>query len=245
MRDFPDFMKCEADRVDAGQQNTAGAEGYVFEGAAGQMAFWTCREAHESMPHTHPFDEWMAVIAGEYTLCTAAGERVMRPGDEAVIPAGTGQWGYGAAGTRTVHAFGGQRVKKCKPVMIEHAALWTHRLEEMKDYYARYFDGAANDMYTAKRPGGAVYRSCFLSFGNGARLEIMQQDDVPEGAAQPCTGMSHIAFGVPGEAGVDALLARITADGYACLSPARRTGDGYYEAVAADPDGNRVELVAV
>ena len=129
--------------------------------------------------------------------------------------------------------------------MIEHAAVWTRRLEEMKDFYVTYFRGEANAMYQAKRPGGAVFRSYFISFGHGARLEIMQQDDVPEGAAQPCTGMAHIAFGVTGEAGVDELLSRITADGFACLSPSRRTGDGYYEAVVADPDGNRVELAAV
>ncbi len=245
MGDFPDFMKNPADRVDATQQNTADVEGYAFEGAAGQMAFWTCHEARESKPHTHPFDEWTLIIEGEYTMCTAVGERVLRPGDEVVVPAGTEQWGRCTAGTRSVHAFGGKRVAKQRPVMMEHAALWTQRIEEMKDFYVRWFGGTANDMYTAKRPSGAVFRSYFIAFGGGARLEIMQQDDVPEGTPQPCTGMSHIAFSVPGEAGVHELLARITEDGYACLSPARRTGDGYYEAVVADPDGNRVELVAV
>ena len=245
MGDFPEFMKHEADRVEAGQQNTQGVEGYVFNGATGQMAFWMCREASESQPHTHPFDEWMAVIAGEYTLCTAAGETVLRPGDEAVIPAGVEQRGRCAAGTRTVHAFGGRRVSTPLPVMIEHAAIWTRQLEQMKNYYARYFGGTANNRYTAARPNGAVYQSYFLSFGGDSRLEIMQQDDVPEGGAQPRLGVAHIAFGVPGQAGVDELLARITADGFACISHARRTGDGYYEAVVADPDGNRVELVAV
>jgi catechol 2,3-dioxygenase-like lactoylglutathione lyase family enzyme/quercetin dioxygenase-like cupin family protein len=245
MRDFPGFMKHEADRVDTAQQNTEGVEGYVFEGAAGQMAFWTCHEARESKPHTHPFDEWTLIIEGEYTMCTAAGERVLRPGDEAVVPAGTEQWGRCTAGTRTVHAFGGRRVVKARPVMMEHAGLWTHRLEEMKEFYVRWFGGTVNDMYEAKRPDGTVFRSYFVSFGGGPRLELMQQDGVPAGAAQPCAGLCHIAFGVPGEAGVDALLARMISAGTICLSPARRTGDGYYEAVAADPDGNRVEIAAV
>ncbi len=245
MRDFPDFMKNSADRVEAGQQNTEGAEGYAFNGALCQMACWTCAQARASKPHTHPFDEWMAVIAGEYTLCTAEGETVLRPGDEALIPAGTEQWGRCAAGTRTVHAFGGKRVRKPLPVMIEHMGIWTRQLEKMKDYYERYFCGKPNHRYTAVRPSGAVYQAYFLSFGGAARLEIMQQDGVPDGGSQPQTGMAHIAFGLPGREGVDELLARITADGYACLSPARHTGDGYYEAVVADPDGNRVELVAV
>lgn len=244
MGNFPDFMKNLADRVDISQQNTADAEGYVFEGASGQMAFWTCPEAREAKPHTHPFDEWTLIIEGEYTMCTAAGERVLHPGDEVMVPAGTEQWGRCAAGTRTVHAFGGRRIVKPQPV-IEHTAVWTHRIEEMKDYYVRWFGGTTNDMYIAERPSGAVFRSYFIVFGGGARLEIMQQDDVPEGATQPCTGMSHIAFGVRGEAGVQELLDSITAAGFECLSPARRTGDGYFEAVVADPDGNRVELVAV
>jgi catechol 2,3-dioxygenase-like lactoylglutathione lyase family enzyme/quercetin dioxygenase-like cupin family protein len=245
MPDFPDFMKNGEDRVDAAQQNTADVEGYVYEGAAGQMAFWTCREARESQPHTHPFDEWVLIVEGEYTLCTAEGERVLRPGGEAVVPAGTTQWGRCAAGTRSVHAFGGRRVVRKRPVMIEHAAIWTRRLDEMKDFYARWFGGTAGNMYAAKRPDGTVFRSYFLAFDGGARLEIMQQDGVPEGAAQPCTGLCHLAFGADGETGVDALLERMLAAGVAVLSPARRTGDGYYEAVVADPDGNRVEIAAV
>jgi catechol 2,3-dioxygenase-like lactoylglutathione lyase family enzyme/quercetin dioxygenase-like cupin family protein len=242
MGSFPEFMKNQANRVDAAQQNTADVEGYFYQGAAGQMAFWTCPEARESQPHTHPFDEWMLIIEGEYTMCTAEGERVLRPGDEVVVPAGTTQWGRCTAGTRSVHAFGGQRVKRKRPVMIEHTAVWTRRLEEMKRFYVRWFGGVANDMYQATRPSGAVFRSYFISFGAGARLEIMQQDDVPEGVPQPCIGMAHIAFGVPN---VDDMVERLRSAGVEILSPARRTGDGYYEAVVADPDGNRVELVAV
>ena len=88
MGDFPSFMKNQADRVDPAQQNTADVEGYVYQGAAGQMAFWTCHEARESQPHTHPFDEWTLIIEGEYTMCTAQGERVLRPGDEVVCSCG-------------------------------------------------------------------------------------------------------------------------------------------------------------
>ena len=77
--------------------------------------------------------------------------------------------------------------------MIEHAAIWTHRLEEMKEFYVRWFGGVPNDMYQATRPGGAVFRSYFVSFGGGARLEIMRQDDVPDGdgAAQHRPAGAH------------------------------------------------------
>jgi len=114
MTEFPEFMKRAGRPVDAAQQNTADVEGYWFDGAEGQMAFWTCREARESQPHTHEFDEYMVVLDGEYILCTDAGETVLRPGNEAVIPRGTRQWGRCSAGTRTIHAFGGQRIRPIK-----------------------------------------------------------------------------------------------------------------------------------
>jgi lactoylglutathione lyase len=31
-------------------------------------------------------------------------------------------------------------------------------------------------------------------------------------------------------------------DGYKCVSDPRRTGDGYFESVVLDPEGNRVEI---
>jgi quercetin dioxygenase-like cupin family protein len=113
MDGFPEFMKSKSNKVTSSQQNTPGTEGYYYEGNDGsQMAFWTCREARKSKKHKHDFDEYMAVVSGEYTLCTNDGERVLKPGDEAFIPKGTEQWGRCAAGTRTIHAFGGRRIKK-------------------------------------------------------------------------------------------------------------------------------------
>jgi quercetin dioxygenase-like cupin family protein len=111
MEYFPEFMMRAAYPVDASQQNTADVEGYWFDGAEGQMAFWTCREARESKPHMHDFDEYMAVLSGEFMLCTDEGETMLRAGGEAVIPRGTRQWGRCAAGTRTIHVFGGKRIR--------------------------------------------------------------------------------------------------------------------------------------
>lgn len=108
---FPDFMKRTAQKVPFFSQNTQDAEGYFYESpAGGQMAFWTCIQASESKPHTHPFDEYMAVLSGEYTVCLPHGETVLHPGDEFVIPAGTPQWGHCTAQTRTIHVFGGKRI---------------------------------------------------------------------------------------------------------------------------------------
>ena len=45
-------------------------------------------------------------------------------------------------------------------------------------------------------------------------------------------------------ASVDELAARARAAGVPVVDGPRRTGDGYYEAVLLDPEGNRVEVVA-
>lgn len=113
MNGFPEFMKSDKNKINAAQQNTPDVEGYYYEGNdGGQMAFWTCHAARESKKHRHEFDEYFIVVSGEFTLCTGEGETVLRPGDEAYIPKGTEQWGRCIAGTRTIHAFGGARIKR-------------------------------------------------------------------------------------------------------------------------------------
>jgi lactoylglutathione lyase len=63
-------------------------------------------------------------------------------------------------------------------------------------------------------------------------------------AVTPRSGYAHLALSLGSMAAVDALTARLEADGGRILAPPRRTGDGYYESVVADPDGNVVELTA-
>lgn len=129
---------------------------------------------------------------------------------------------------------------------LEHAALWTEDLERSRAFYQRWFEARANQRYTNPRTGFASY---FLAFGRGdARLELMQMPGVaPRPALAGGTqtmGLVHLAFAVGTPAEVDALTARMREAGVAVLDGPRRTGDGYYESVVADPDGNRVELCA-
>jgi len=113
MHDFPPFMKHPANRIARRAQATPGVEGYVFDGADGsQMAFWNCRETAASTEHAHEFDEYMLVVEGCYTLIVA-GERIpVKAGEEYVIPRGVRHAGEVAAGTRTIHAFGGHRADR-------------------------------------------------------------------------------------------------------------------------------------
>lgn len=128
---------------------------------------------------------------------------------------------------------------------IEHAAIWTHRLEELKSFYVRYFGAVPNDKYVSERESGGRFESYFLSFNSGARLELMRLDGIPQGGGaggRESTGLTHIAFSVETRDELDALYERLKADGAAIVGGPRVTGDNYYEACVLDPDGNRVEI---
>jgi lactoylglutathione lyase len=126
-------------------------------------------------------------------------------------------------------------------VRIEHVALWVRDLERMREFYVASLGGDSGALYENPRTG---FRSYFISFGGGARLELMGRRAEPETApGSRDTGYAHVAFSLGSRAAVDAAVARLEAQGVAIVGRARVTGDGYYEAVIADPEGNRVELM--
>ncbi|MFT4173334.1 MAG: VOC family protein [Rhodocyclaceae bacterium] len=123
---------------------------------------------------------------------------------------------------------------------IEHMALWASDIDRLASFYTRYFGARASARYTNEQKR---FASIFLSFESGARLEVMQRPDVtPRTDTAPVTGYTHLAMSVGSETGVDALTARLVADGFARVDGPRRTGDGYYESVVLDPEGNRIEI---
>lgn len=127
---------------------------------------------------------------------------------------------------------------------IEHVALWTEDLERLAGFYQRYFGATVGDRYVNAAKG---FESRFLSFEAGARLEIMRTttlSPVRHEAGAQRMGLTHFAVSLGSEQRVDELTEHLRGDGHPVLDGPRRTGDGYYESVILDPDGNRVEIAA-
>jgi lactoylglutathione lyase len=127
---------------------------------------------------------------------------------------------------------------------IDHIALWTHDIEGCKRFYTTYFGATAGAGYVNPKKG---FESCFLSFADGARIEVMRTTALTPVVLEPGAqrmGLTHLAIAVGSEQQVDELTRRIQDDGYKVLDGPRRTGDGYYESVVVDPDGNRIEITA-
>lgn len=131
---------------------------------------------------------------------------------------------------------------------LEHIAVWTKDIEGLKDFYTRYFNAASNEKYCSMHDFNQRFESYFLSFGGDCRLELMQMGSIPEGDGadgNETTGLTHFSFAMDTREALDALAARLEADGFRLVGKPRMTGDGFYEACVLDPDGNRVEFAVV
>lgn len=124
---------------------------------------------------------------------------------------------------------------------IEHVGIWVRDIDAVAAFYTKYFGARVGALYQNPRKG---FESRFLEFDTGARLELMTRGDVTQRSAAELLGLAHVALAVGDEARVDALAARFIADGLPPDAGPRRTGDGYYECVIRDPEGNRVEIAA-
>lgn len=125
---------------------------------------------------------------------------------------------------------------------IEHVAFWVKDLENMKSFYETYFNAVSNPKYInpVKK-----FESYFLSFENGARLEIMFRPDITEANDHHRSeklGMIHLAFSTGSREGVDILTEKLRNDGFKIVGEPRTTGDGYYESVILDPENNLIEI---
>lgn len=125
-------------------------------------------------------------------------------------------------------------------VKIEHIALYVNDLEGAREFFSKYFGAASNNEYHNVKTG---FRSYFLTFRDGARLEIMTRPDLTDGGdLLNRFGYTHIAFSVGSKEMVDSLTRQLKEDGYPVISGPRTTGDGYYESSVFGFEGNIVEI---
>ena len=123
---------------------------------------------------------------------------------------------------------------------IEHIAMYVNDLESVRDFFVKYFGAVCNDGYYISKTG---FRSYFLLFDDGARLEIMNKPQMEDEVKSPVrTGYIHIAFSVGSKEKVDFLTRQMQEDGYEVVSGPRTTGDGYYESCIIGIEGNQIEI---
>jgi len=123
---------------------------------------------------------------------------------------------------------------------IEHVAMYVNDLEKTKKFFISYFNAKSNDGYHNTNTN---FKSYFLTFDSGARLEIMNKPDMEDiDKTLSRTGFIHIAFSVGNMEKVDELTKRLMQDGYKVINGPRTTGDGYYESCIIGIEGNQIEI---
>ena len=130
---------------------------------------------------------------------------------------------------------------------IEHVAIWVRDIDKVCEFYRKYFGGVVHPIY---RNPTKQFTSRFITFDDGARLEIMHRPDIcvernigtVEMFHVEHPGFTHLSFSVGSKEEVDRLNQQMSSDGVSIVGQPRTTGDGYYESVVLDPEGNRIEI---
>ena len=123
---------------------------------------------------------------------------------------------------------------------INHIALYVNDLEKAREFFTTYFGAESNEGYYNPN---TEFRSYFLSFEDGTRLEIMTKPELTDsGDFLNRFGYAHIAFSTGSKEAVDTLTTRLKQDGYPVISGPRTTGDGYYESCILGFEGNLIEI---
>jgi len=126
-------------------------------------------------------------------------------------------------------------------VRVDHVALWVRDLETMRNFYVERLGGRSGALYHNARTG---FRSCFIAFPEGPRIELMSDPRRNRGREDGAFGYAHVALSAGGRDEVDSIVRALEESDVTVESRPRVTGDGYYEAVVRDPEGNRIEITA-
>ena len=122
---------------------------------------------------------------------------------------------------------------------IHHLAIWVNDLEKIKAFYTKYYGAKAGEMYVNPVQN---FKSYFLEFEEGCKLEIMNKPSLTNASVGDITGYTHLAISAGSKQEVDRITEPLRKDGYQIAGEPRTTGDGFYESVVLDPEGNRIEI---
>ncbi|MCQ2092218.1 MAG: VOC family protein [Fibrobacter sp.] len=122
---------------------------------------------------------------------------------------------------------------------IDHVAIWVKDIEKVCTFYEKYLGATLHPEYHNPAKG---FTSRFITFEGGARIEVMHRTDIASSISNTQLGWCHMAMSLGSKEMVDKLTAQMEADGITIVGQPRTTGDGYYESVVQDPEGNLVEL---
>ena len=80
-------------------------------------------------------------------------------------------------------------------------------------------------------------------FESGATLELMSRIDVQNVPIEENRlGLTHLAFSFESQEAILSLTEQLRTKGYHIVGEPRISGDGYFESVVLDPDGNRIRV---
>ena len=123
---------------------------------------------------------------------------------------------------------------------IEHIAMYVNDLDAAKDFFVTFLGGVSNSGYYNEKTG---FKSYFISFEDGARLEIMNKSNmIDDPKMLNRTGYAHIAFSAGSKEKVNEVTEKAREAGFEVISGPRTTGDGYYESCIVAIENNQIEI---
>ena len=123
---------------------------------------------------------------------------------------------------------------------IDHIAMYVNDLDAAKDFFVTFLGGVSNAGYYNEKTG---FKSYFISFEDGARLEIMNKSNmIDDPKMLNRTGYAHIAFSVGSKEKVNEVTEKAREAGFEVISGPRTTGDGYYESCIVAIENNQIEI---
>ena len=128
-----------------------------------------------------------------------------------------------------------QKYRTADMLLVDDVQFFSGKKESQNELFHTF-----NDLYQNKKTD---FRSYFITFEDGARLEIMNKPDMVDAEKYlNRTGLIHIAFSVGSKERVDEITQLLQTDGYHIVSGPRTTGDGYYESCVAAIENNQIEF---